>query len=78
MRNKLYKNGNQYGVGIDLSSIDIQRARDHGLAPYYQYVELCSSVKINKWSDLEAFILPEVYIIINATIHNILFKLTKK
>lgn len=62
IRNKLYKNGNQYEVGFDLSAIDIQRARDHGLAPYYQYVELCSSVKINTWSDLEVVISSEVFI----------------
>lgn len=61
MRNKLYKNGNQYGVGFDLSSVDIQRGRDHGLAPYYQYLELCFSVKIKTWSDLVFIVAPEVF-----------------
>ncbi|CAL1295686.1 unnamed protein product [Larinioides sclopetarius] len=33
--------------GKDLAAVDVQRARDHGLAPYIYFVNFCSGGKIN-------------------------------
>ncbi|GFT01604.1 peroxidase [Nephila pilipes] len=40
--------------GSDLSSVDMQRGRDHGLAPYIHFVSLCSegNVNITSFDDL--------------------------
>ncbi|XP_065371103.1 peroxidase [Calliphora vicina] len=43
----------------DLLAFDIQRGRDHGLQPYFKYLEICNNVKINNWKDLQTFIKPE-------------------
>lgn len=51
---KLFKNSE--GVGLDLFSTDILRGRDHGLQPYYTYLEACHDVKIKNFNDLEQFI----------------------
>lgn len=41
------------GLGYDLLSEDIQRGRDHGLNPYYKYVNaLIPTKNVTKWSDL--------------------------
>lgn len=64
MRNYIYKNLNKLGVGIDVLSLDIQRGRDHGVPPYYQYMEFCQKDigKIRDWDDLLPNILAEVTI----------------
>ncbi|XP_023175149.2 chorion peroxidase [Drosophila hydei] len=39
----------------DVLAFDIQRGRDHGLQPYYKYLEACGNKKnIAGWSDFEA------------------------
>ncbi|GFQ99782.1 peroxidasin homolog, partial [Trichonephila clavata] len=40
--------------GTDLSSVDMQRGRDHGLPPYVHLVNYCSNgnIKINSFSEL--------------------------
>jgi len=38
--------------GSDLGALNIQRGRDHGLAPYIDYVEKCDGNKITEWDDL--------------------------
>ncbi|XP_061391453.1 peroxidase [Musca vetustissima] len=43
----------------DALAFDIQRGRDHGLQPYYKYLEVCTNVKISKWDDLKQFIAAE-------------------
>ncbi|KAI8119521.1 Chorion peroxidase [Lucilia cuprina] len=43
----------------DILAFDIQRGRDHGLQPYFKYLEICNNVKINSWNDLQKFINPE-------------------
>lgn len=48
------------GVGTDVLALDILRARDHGLAGYTKYVELCSNEKINNWNDLRKYMRDEV------------------
>ncbi|EDW04876.1 GH23458 [Drosophila grimshawi] len=45
----------------DVLAFDIQRGRDHGLQPYYKYLEICNrNKKITSWSDFEDFIPKEV------------------
>ncbi|KAG8035072.1 hypothetical protein G9C98_001562 [Cotesia typhae] len=46
-------------LGGDLRSIDIQRARDHGLATYNDYREFCGLRRAKSWSDLQDLISPE-------------------
>lgn len=43
---------NARGMGTDLLSIDIQRGRDHGIAPYHQYYSRCMKTKVRNWNDL--------------------------
>jgi len=38
--------------GLDLVSLNIQRGRDHGLAPYSAWRELCNLPKIKSWKEL--------------------------
>ncbi|XP_046398832.1 peroxidase-like [Ischnura elegans] len=45
--------------GLDLTSIDIQRQRDHGLASYNTYRQICGLGKATKWEDFLDFIHPE-------------------
>ncbi|XP_030370312.1 chorion peroxidase [Scaptodrosophila lebanonensis] len=40
----------------DVLAFDIQRGRDHGLQPYFKYLEVCKNIKINNWKDFERFI----------------------
>lgn len=58
MRNKVFKNTNKLGVGFDVISVDVQRGRDHGIPPYYKYVEHCfpEHRPINHWRKLEPII----------------------
>uniref|UniRef100_A0A182QHL0 Peroxidase n=1 Tax=Anopheles farauti TaxID=69004 RepID=A0A182QHL0_9DIPT len=45
-------------VGVDLKAIDIQRARDHGLATYNEYREHCGLPKVTRWEDFEDLLRP--------------------
>ena len=38
--------------GLDLVSLNIQRGRDHGLAAYNQWRELCGQNKVQSWKML--------------------------
>ncbi|XP_023036583.1 peroxidase isoform X2 [Drosophila willistoni] len=41
----------------DTLAFDIQRGRDHGLQPYYKYLEVCSNLtQVTSWNDLAAVI----------------------
>lgn len=55
-------NHNKLGLGYDLLAADIQRARDHGIQPYAQYLNYClpEKRKITKWSDLKGIISDQV------------------
>lgn len=46
----LFRNANPYGA--DLKAIDIHRARDHGLARYNDFRELCGLGRATQWEDL--------------------------
>lgn len=61
MRNKIFDNFNKRKLGLDLPSADIMVGRDHGLSPYYSYVELFYGIKVKNWDDLKVTISKEVY-----------------
>ncbi|XP_037051362.1 uncharacterized protein LOC119085170 [Bradysia coprophila] len=46
--------------GIDLVSLNIQRARDHGIPSYNNYRALCNLKRAQTWEDLSREIPPEV------------------
>jgi len=46
--------------GDDIRSIDIQRGRDHGIATYNEFRELCGLPKATKWEDYLDLISEEV------------------
>uniref|UniRef100_A0A9I3FGK9 Peroxidase n=1 Tax=Anopheles epiroticus TaxID=199890 RepID=A0A9I3FGK9_9DIPT len=52
----LFRHGGS--IGVDLKAIDIQRARDHGLASYHDYREYCGLSKVSSWDELRAIIRP--------------------
>jgi hypothetical protein len=54
----LFRNGRS--LGQDLRAIDIQRARDHGLASYNHYREYCGLPKAHSFEDFGDLIDPEV------------------
>ena len=43
------QDGEQFG--LDLVSLNIQRGRDHGLAPYNVWRELCGQTKLGSWKE---------------------------
>lgn len=58
LRNRLMKDAR--GMGTDLFSIDIKRARDHGVPPFYAYISKCTGApcQINTWADLDPYFTP--------------------
>ncbi|XP_053668191.1 peroxidase-like [Anopheles marshallii] len=53
----LFRNGAR--VGVDLKALDIQRARDHGLATYNNYREYCGLKRATSWEDFKEILIPE-------------------
>lgn len=49
LNNRLYEG---YGILSSLGAINNQRGRDHGLAPYFKYRELCGLGTVKSWDDL--------------------------
>lgn len=64
MRSTIFNNGNLDGIGLDISSIDIARGRDQGLAPYYKYLDLITpgGLYVKQWSDLLGPLSANVYL----------------
>jgi peroxidase len=54
--NKMFKNAN--GTGLDLLSMDILRARDHGIPAYYKFRRFCNikPYALNVFNDLESLL----------------------
>lgn len=57
--NRIFKNAGN--IGLDLLSIDIQRGRDHGIAPYHVYVQLCHGITLRSFDDLATLHTQEVW-----------------
>lgn len=47
--------------GLDLVSLNIQRGRDHGLAPYTSWRNLCGLPAIKSWKEL-ATVFPQTIV----------------
>jgi peroxidase len=47
--------------GKDIRAIDIQRSRDHGIAGYNSFRELCGLGRAEKWDDFLDLIPSEVF-----------------
>ena len=54
----LFRFNNMFGT--DLKSLDIQRARDHGLPGYNDFVFYCFQERVATWNDYNKLLLPEV------------------
>ncbi|XP_053207140.1 peroxidase-like [Panonychus citri] len=52
LKNYLYFHSGQDAFGSDLAAFNIQRGRDHGIAPYTEYVKFCFGYTIRSWNDL--------------------------
>ncbi|XP_046631114.1 peroxidase-like [Daphnia pulicaria] len=50
--------------GFDLFALNIQRGRDHGLAPYIQWRELCNLSPVNDWLELEKEMRPSSFVVL--------------
>lgn len=68
LTDKLFQ-GSTSEDGMDLVALNLQRGRDHGLAPYLKWRDLCGLPPINGWRDLTNIVSsPEVQ---NLSIHSI-------
>lgn len=52
LTNHLFQSAN-LPFGMDLAAVNIQRGRDHGIAPYTAWREPCGLALIKNWRDLE-------------------------
>lgn len=74
--NRIYKNAD--GIGIDLLSTDINRGRDHGIPPYYIFLQKCFGHQVKTFNDLSPFLTDDVrrsiYLWFTKKINNIFCK----
>uniref|UniRef100_A0A182SDF7 Heme peroxidase 1 n=1 Tax=Anopheles maculatus TaxID=74869 RepID=A0A182SDF7_9DIPT len=57
VKHYLFRHGGR--VGVDLKAIDIQRARDHGLASYNDYREFCGLPRVTSWEEFGDLLRPQ-------------------
>lgn len=55
IKNYLYK-VTKKKFGNDLPALNIQRGREHGIPPYYVFLEFCYGYEIKSWNDMKYFI----------------------
>lgn len=58
MTNHLFQSGRS-PFGLDLAAVNVQRGRDHGIAPYVAYRIPCGLSPIKSWEDLKNIMTPE-------------------
>ncbi|XP_014275345.1 peroxidase [Halyomorpha halys] len=58
-------------IGLDLVSLNIQRGRDHGLAPYNDWREVCGLRRAQRWEDLEEHMEPSTIEVIARLYQNV-------
>jgi hypothetical protein len=51
LTDKLFQ-GSTSEDGMDLVALNLQRGRDHGLAPYVRWRQLCGLPQLNSWKQL--------------------------
>ncbi|XP_013100002.1 chorion peroxidase [Stomoxys calcitrans] len=51
--------GSKRPTHSDIMAFDIQRGRDHGVQPYFEYLQACNGIKITNWNDFKRFIASE-------------------
>jgi len=49
----LFEGKNEKGKGLDLVALNIQRGRDHGVAPYLRWRMWCGLSPVESWDDLK-------------------------
>ncbi|XP_050717824.1 chorion peroxidase-like [Eriocheir sinensis] len=65
--NHLFERPNNSHSGQDLMAINIARSRDHALAPYLDYLNLCEGINATSFSDLKYRLQPAALLTLQAT-----------
>jgi len=55
IKNFLYK-VSEKKFGNDLPALNVQRGREHGIPPYYLFLEFCYGYVLDSWDKMKYFI----------------------